>query len=50
MINPAWLSTLGKPSLCTFSKPVKDKQGKEMVVPRFGPGWNLPPVPAQKAK
>jgi ATP-dependent RNA helicase DHX37/DHR1 len=46
-INPAWLATLGKGSLCTFSKPVKNGAGEMMVVPRFGPaGWELPAVKA----
>ncbi|KAK7690076.1 hypothetical protein QCA50_006722 [Cerrena zonata] len=45
-MNTAWLSTLGK-SLCTFSKPVKNKEGELMVIPHFGPnGWELPPVKA----
>ncbi|KAG6820176.1 hypothetical protein H0H93_004307 [Arthromyces matolae] len=47
VVNPAWLSTLGKPSLCTFSKPTKNMAGVMMSVPRFGPdGWELPPVKA----
>ncbi|KAG6839336.1 hypothetical protein C0991_003507, partial [Blastosporella zonata] len=47
VINPAWLSSLGKPSLCTFSKPTKNMEGVLMTVPRFGPdGWELPPVKA----
>ncbi|KAI0269827.1 P-loop containing nucleoside triphosphate hydrolase protein [Gloeopeniophorella convolvens] len=47
VINPAWLSSLGKASLCTFSKPFKNKAGELMVTPRFGPdGWELPPVKA----
>ncbi|KAG6868632.1 hypothetical protein C0993_000222 [Termitomyces sp. T159_Od127] len=47
VINPAWLSTLGKPSLCTFSKPTKNMAGVMMTIPRFGPdGWELPPVKA----
>ncbi|KAI0300291.1 P-loop containing nucleoside triphosphate hydrolase protein [Russula brevipes] len=46
LINPAWLPTLGK-SLCTFSKPFKNKAGELMVTPKFGPdGWELPPVQA----
>ncbi|KAG6903245.1 hypothetical protein C0995_000140 [Termitomyces sp. Mi166 len=45
VINPAWLSTLGEPSLCTFSKPTKNMAGVMMTIPRFGPdGWELPPV------
>lgn len=45
VINPVWLSSLGRPSLCTFSKPVKNSAGVDMVVPRFGPdSWELPPV------
>ncbi|GLB38537.1 putative helicase associated domain (HA2) Add an annotation [Lyophyllum shimeji] len=47
VINPAWLSTLGKPSLCTFSKPTKNMAGVMMTIPRFGPErWELPPVKA----
>ncbi|KAG6910680.1 hypothetical protein DXG01_008724 [Tephrocybe rancida] len=47
VINPAWLSTLGKPALCTFSKPTKNMAGVMMTIPRFGPeGWELPPVKA----
>jgi ATP-dependent RNA helicase DHX37/DHR1 len=47
VVNPAWLSSLGKPSLCTFSKPVKNTSGVMMVIPKFGPdGWELPAVPA----
>ncbi|KAH9179227.1 P-loop containing nucleoside triphosphate hydrolase protein [Lactarius sanguifluus] len=46
LINPAWLPALGK-TLCTFSKPFKDKAGHMMVTPKFGPdGWELPPVKA----
>jgi ATP-dependent RNA helicase DHX37/DHR1 len=45
-INAAWLSSLGK-SLCTFSKPVKNREGVMMVVPKFGEhGWELPLVKA----
>ncbi|KAF8461309.1 P-loop containing nucleoside triphosphate hydrolase protein [Russula ochroleuca] len=44
LINPAWLPSLGK-SLCTFSKPFKNKAGDMMVTPKFGPdGWELPAV------
>ncbi|KAF8917814.1 P-loop containing nucleoside triphosphate hydrolase protein [Mucidula mucida] len=47
IVNPAWLASLGKGSLCTFSKPVKNNVGVMMVVPRFGPeGWELPAVKA----
>ncbi|KAF8073607.1 P-loop containing nucleoside triphosphate hydrolase protein [Lyophyllum atratum] len=47
VINPAWLSTLGKPSLCTFSKPTKNMAGAMMTIPRFGPeGWELPAIKA----
>ncbi|KAG5648122.1 hypothetical protein DXG03_006076 [Asterophora parasitica] len=47
VVNPVWLSTLGKPSLCTFSKPTKNMAGVMMSIPRFGPeGWELPPVKA----
>jgi ATP-dependent RNA helicase DHX37/DHR1 len=46
VINPAWLPSLGK-SLCTFSKPFKNRAGDMMVTPKFGPdGWELPPVKA----
>jgi len=45
VINPVWLSSLGKASLCTFSKPIKNSHNVEMVIPRFGPErWELPPV------
>ena len=44
VVNGAWLSTLGR-SLCTYSKPFKNKDGQSMVVPHFGPqGWELPPI------
>lgn len=47
IINPVWLSSLGKASLCTFSKPVKSSSGTEMIIPRFGPErWELPPIKA----
>jgi len=47
VINPAWLSSLGKLSLCTFSKPVRNGAGVEMVIPHFGPErWELPPIRA----
>ncbi|EPQ54490.1 P-loop containing nucleoside triphosphate hydrolase protein [Gloeophyllum trabeum ATCC 11539] len=47
VINPAWLSNLGKHSLCTFSKPMKNSKGVMKVIPRFGPaGWELPAVDA----
>ncbi|KNZ81277.1 Putative ATP-dependent RNA helicase PB1A10.06c [Termitomyces sp. J132] len=47
IVNPAWLSTLGKPSLCTFSKPTKNMAGVMMTIPRFGPdNWELPPIKA----
>ncbi|CDO72409.1 hypothetical protein BN946_scf184977.g108 [Trametes cinnabarina] len=43
-INGAWLPALGK-SLCTYSKPFKNKEGQSMVIPHFGPqGWELPPI------
>jgi ATP-dependent RNA helicase DHX37/DHR1 len=49
VVNPAWLSTLGKPSLCTFSKPVKTMGGTTIMIPKFGPeGWELPPVKVQE--
>ncbi|KAJ8494910.1 hypothetical protein ONZ51_g2046 [Trametes cubensis] len=44
VVNGAWLSALGK-SLCTYSKPFKNKEGHSMVIPHFGPqGWELPPI------
>jgi ATP-dependent RNA helicase DHX37/DHR1 len=49
IINPAWLSSLGESSLCTFPKPVKNAEGTLMIIPRFGPqGWELPAIPATK--
>ncbi|KAF8967048.1 P-loop containing nucleoside triphosphate hydrolase protein [Flammula alnicola] len=47
IINPAWLSSLGKDTLCTFSKPVPNNLGTLMTIPRFGPeGWELPAIKA----
>ncbi|KAG1852016.1 P-loop containing nucleoside triphosphate hydrolase protein [Suillus tomentosus] len=47
VINPAWLSSLGKQSMCTFSKPSRNNAGVMMSIPRFGPDqWELPPVKA----
>ncbi|KAH7909031.1 P-loop containing nucleoside triphosphate hydrolase protein [Hygrophoropsis aurantiaca] len=47
-INSAWLPTLGKPALCTFSKPAKNSAGTLMVIPRFGPdAWELSPIKAE---
>ncbi|KAJ7600578.1 P-loop containing nucleoside triphosphate hydrolase protein [Mycena floridula] len=47
VVNPAWLSSLGKGSLCTYSKPVKNSAGVLMVTPRFGPdAWELPAIKA----
>ncbi|KAI0374355.1 P-loop containing nucleoside triphosphate hydrolase protein [Pilatotrama ljubarskyi] len=44
VVNGAWLAALGK-SLCTYSKPFKNKEGQSMVIPHFGPqGWELPPI------
>ncbi|GBE84926.1 Putative ATP-dependent RNA helicase [Sparassis crispa] len=44
VVNAAWLSSLGR-SLCTYSKPVKAKDGQSMVIPHFGPGgWELPAI------
>ena len=44
VINAAWLPSLGK-SMCTFSKPVKSKDGQSMVIPRYGSyGWELPGI------
>lgn len=51
VVNPAWLSSLGKPSLCTFSKPMKNMSGIMMTIPRFGPeGWELPAIEAKDLK
>ena len=48
VVNPAWLASLGKPTLCTFSKPFKSRNGTLMVTPKFGPdGWELPAVDAK---
>ncbi|KAL5520124.1 hypothetical protein ACEPAG_1784 [Sanghuangporus baumii] len=48
VVNPAWLSALGKGTMCTYSKPTKNSSGKPMVIPRFGPeGWELPAVKAE---
>lgn len=45
LINPAWLSTLGKQTLCIFTKATKDSKGNLMTTPRFGPDqWELPPI------
>lgn len=45
--NPGWLSSLGKDTLCTFSKPVPNNVGTLMTIPRFGPqGWELPAIKA----
>ncbi|KAG7443024.1 P-loop containing nucleoside triphosphate hydrolase protein [Guyanagaster necrorhizus] len=47
IVNPVWLASLGKGSLCTFSKPVKNNVGNMMVIPRFGPeAWELPAIKA----
>ncbi|KXN93411.1 Putative ATP-dependent RNA helicase PB1A10.06c [Leucoagaricus sp. SymC.cos] len=47
-VNAAWLSSLGKSTLCTYSKPFKKSDGTLMVTPRFGPeGWELPAVKAE---
>nr|VWP00591.1 N/A [Ganoderma boninense] len=44
VVNSAWLSMLGK-SLCTYSKPFKNKDGQSMVIPHFGSqGWELSPI------
>ncbi|KAF8176995.1 P-loop containing nucleoside triphosphate hydrolase protein [Pholiota molesta] len=46
-INPAWLSSLGKDTLCTFSKPISNNVGTLMTIPRFGPqAWELPAIKA----
>jgi len=54
VINPAWIAPLGN-ALCTFSKPIpvplsmKDaKPGEILVVPKYGPGWELPPIRKMK--
>lgn len=49
VVNPAWLASLGKPTLCHFSKPTKNSSGTMMVIPRFGKDgciWELPAVKA----
>ena len=47
IINPAWLTVLGKDVLCRFSKPIKNTAGEFMVIPRFGPdAWELPAIKA----
>ena len=47
IINPAWLSALGKDVLCKFSKPIKNNAGEFMMIPRFGPdAWELPAIKA----
>ena len=47
IINPAWLSVLGKDVLCKFSKPIKNNDGEFMMIPRFGPdAWELPAIKA----
>ena len=47
IINPAWLSVLGKDVLCKFSKPIKNKAGEFMTIPRFGPdAWELAAIKA----
>ncbi|KAI5122781.1 hypothetical protein M0805_000125 [Coniferiporia weirii] len=47
VVNPAWLSALGKGSMCTFSKPTKNSSGELMVIPHFGPDrWELPAIRA----
>ncbi|KAG8831892.1 putative ATP-dependent RNA helicase DHR1 [Serendipita sp. 399] len=50
VVNPSWLARLGS-SMCTFSKPtpipptIKDMKPNEvLVIPKFGPGWELPPM------
>ncbi|KIK99635.1 hypothetical protein PAXRUDRAFT_822554 [Paxillus rubicundulus Ve08.2h10] len=49
LINPAWLSALGKPTLCSFTKPAKNSAGVLMTIPKFGPDqWELPPVKASQ--
>ncbi|KAF9485838.1 P-loop containing nucleoside triphosphate hydrolase protein [Pholiota conissans] len=49
VINPAWLSSLGKDTLCTFSKPIPNNVGTLMTIPRFGPqAWELPAIKASR--
>jgi len=48
IVNASWLSSLGKTTLCTYSKTFKRSDGILMVTPRFGPeGWELPAVKAE---
>lgn len=49
-VNPAWLAQLG-PALCSFSKPIPIpptmkglKPNEVLVIPKYGPGWELPPI------
>jgi hypothetical protein len=45
IINPAWLSSLGKATLCSFSKPAKNSLGILTTTPYFGPErWELPSI------
>jgi ATP-dependent RNA helicase DHX37/DHR1 len=47
IVHPAWLASLGKGTLCTFSKPTKSKDGSYVITPCFGPqGWVLPTMKA----
>ena len=48
IVNAAWIAQLG-PSLCAFSKPIRVPPtmrdigpDEELVIPKFGPGWELP--------
>ncbi|ESK95022.1 dhx37 protein [Moniliophthora roreri MCA 2997] len=48
VVNPAWLSSLGKSTLCTYSKPFKNSSNVPMIIPHFGPeGWELPAIRAE---
>ena len=50
VINPAWLSTFGKDTLCSFSKAVKNNLGVFVTVPMFGPDrWELPAINVDNA-
>ncbi|EJC98118.1 P-loop containing nucleoside triphosphate hydrolase protein [Fomitiporia mediterranea MF3/22] len=51
VVNPAWLSALGKGTLCAYSKPAKNSSGELMVIPRFGPeDWELPAIKADSMR
>ena len=45
IVNPNWLAVLGKQTMCTFGKPMKNSAGVSMMIPHFGPeNWELPAV------